>query len=354
VKNKNRSALLHSFFYSGIMLSMLILGVETSCDDTSLALLEDGKLLSCITESQIALHDKYGGIIPELASREHQKTIPKIYKRLLKECNKTSDDISCIGATHGPGLMGSLLVGAQFARGLSVSKNIPHYAINHLEGHIFSCLIDNTELPEFPWIVLLVSGGHTSLIRSNSPFEYEVLGSTLDDAIGECFDKVARYIGLGYPGGPLIEQHARNGRPSYSLPRSFYKDDTFRFSYSGLKTATCMLAKKEGIGPDNIDDLCASFQINAFLPLIAKLRLALEKYSPKSVFLAGGVAANSYLRESVAKTCENRSISLYLPKKGMAMDNAGMIAQATYFHRSLEIGKTGFEVRINPGWRLGV
>jgi len=337
------------------MLSMLVLGIETSCDDTSLALVEDGILLDCMTKSQISLHEKYGGIIPELASREHQKIISELFIRLLDNNKKKPEQITHIGATHGPGLMGSLLVGAQFARGLSIAINAKHYPINHLEGHIFSCMIDMEELPAFPWIVLLVSGGHTSLIYSEKPFEYNILGNTLDDAVGECFDKIARYLGLGYPGGPIIEEYAAIGEEVYDLPKSFYKDDTFRFSYSGLKTATCLLAEKEQFDKDEkkMHNLCASFQKSAFLPLIKKLGLAIDKYNPNSIFLSGGVSANTFLRNKVNELAKKKKVALYLPKKGMSMDNAAMIAQATYFKAKYNTGETGYDIKINPSWRIG-
>ncbi|MDD5090695.1 MAG: tRNA (adenosine(37)-N6)-threonylcarbamoyltransferase complex transferase subunit TsaD [Candidatus Wallbacteria bacterium] len=321
---------------------MLALGIETSCDDTSLALVEDGVLLECLTKSQDQ-HSGFGGVVPEQASREHAKNLSPLFTGLLEKTGLKACDIGLVAASQGPGLVGALLAGVQFGRGLSLSLNCQYFPVNHLEGHIYSPFLHDAVLPDFPWLILLVSGGHTMLILAKAPFSYRILGGTTDDSVGECFDKVARYLDLGYPGGPAIERLSAGGNSIFRLPRSFLREESYRFSYSGLKTATLKLADDRKTG---ISDLCASFQEAAIEPLITKTVRACREFHPYSLLVAGGVSANESLRSECLRVSREEGCKLFLPAKKWAMDNAGMVAAAAY-HR----WKSG---AVNPGYRLCV
>lgn len=297
---------------------MIILGIETSCDETGVALCSDFKILSSFTKTQ-SIHQQYGGVVPEIASREHEKYLPSITKKVLEDANKSFKDIDAIAVTNGPGLMGSLLSGISFAKGISQALNIPIIPINHLEAHLNSVFIEHTEL-EAPFINLLVSGGHTQLWLVNNMFEYELLGETLDDACGEAFDKGAKKMNLNYPGGPEIEKLAKNGDMNLiNFPRPIINDNTFNFSFSGLKTAliNCVNENKY-----SYEDIAASYQEAIVDTLISKFEKAMNQYSVNSGIICGGVAANKRLRDKLDKLDQK----IIYPSMKYCTDNADMIA----------------------------
>ncbi len=297
---------------------MIILGIETSCDETGVALSSDFEILSSFTKTQ-SIHQKYGGVVPEIASREHEKYLPTITNKVLKDANKTFDDIDAIAVTNGPGLMGSLLSGISFAKGLAHALNIPIIPINHLEAHLNSVFIEHAEL-EAPFINLLVSGGHTQLWLVRNMFEYELLGETLDDACGEAFDKGAKKMNLNYPGGPEIEKLAKNGNKSLiNFPRPMINDNSFNFSFSGLKTALINCVNKDMY---SFEDIAASYQEAIVDTLIAKFDKALNEFSVNSGIICGGVAANKRLREKLNRLDKN----IIYPSMKYCTDNADMIA----------------------------
>ena len=320
-------------------MDITILGIESSCDDTSAAVLRGTTLLSNVIASQ-AVHVKYGGVIPELASRAHQQNIIPVVDTALKEAGTTIDKIDAIAFTRGPGLLGSLLVGTSFAKGLSIANNIPLVEVNHLQGHILSHFVDlpDRELPhpEFPFLCLLVSGGHTQIVKVNSPLEMEIIGSTIDDAAGEAFDKCAKVMGLPYPGGPVIDRLAKEGNPkAFHFAKPHVKGE-FDFSFSGLKTSflyTLRDAVKED--PDFVEknkaDLCASLQSTIIEILLDKLIKATKSLGIKDVAIAGGVSANSGLREAVAETGRRRGWRTFIPELKFTTDNAAMIAISGYY-----------------------
>ena len=297
---------------------MIILGIETSCDETGVALCSDFKILSSFTKTQ-SIHQQYGGVVPEIASREHEKYLPSITKKVLEDANKSFKDIDAIAVTNGPGLMGSLLSGISFAKGISQALNIPIIPINHLEAHLNSVFIEHAEL-EAPSINLLVSGGHTQLWLVKNMFEYELLGETLDDACGEAFDKGAKKMNLNYPGGPEIEKIAKNGDMNLiNFPRPMINDNTFNFSFSGLKTAliNCVNDNKY-----SYEDIAASYQEAIVDTLISKFEKAMNQYSANSGIICGGVAANKRLRDKLDKLDQK----IIYPSMKYCTDNADMIA----------------------------
>ena len=297
---------------------MIILGIETSCDETAAALCSDFKILSSFTKTQ-SIHQQYGGVVPEIASREHEKYLPSITKKVLEDANKSFKDIDAIAVTNGPGLMGSLLSGISFAKGISQALNIPIIPINHLEAHLNSVFIEHAEL-EAPFINLLVSGGHTQLWLVKNMFEYELLGETLDDACGEAFDKGAKKMNLNYPGGPEIEKLAKNGDMNLiNFPRPMINDNTFNFSFSGLKTAliNCVNENKY-----SYEDIAASYQEAIVDTLISKFEKAMNQYSANSGIICGGVAANKRLRDKLDKLDQK----IIYPSMKYCTDNADMIA----------------------------
>ena len=297
---------------------MIILGIETSCDETGVALCSDFKILSSFTKTQ-SIHQQYGGVVPEIASREHEKYLPSITKKVMEDANKSFKDIDAIAVTNGPGLMGSLLSGISFAKGISQALNIPIIPINHLEAHLNSVFIEHAEL-EAPFINLLVSGGHTQLWLVKNMFEYELLGETLDDACGEAFDKGAKKMNLNYPGGPEIEKLAKNGDMNLiNFPRPMINDNTFNFSFSGLKTAliNCVNENKY-----SYKDIAASYQEAIVDTLIGKFEKAMNQYSANSGIICGGVAANKRLREKLDKIEQK----IIYPSMKYCTDNADMIA----------------------------
>jgi len=318
----------------------LILGIDTSCDDTSASVVLNGKkILSNIVSSQAEIHRKYGGIVPELASRRHIELIWPVVEEALNKANITLDDIDAIAVCHGPGLIGSLLVGCNFAKAAAYTKKIPLVAVNHLEGHIFSALLQDSR-PSFPFISLIASGGHTNLYVVYGPGQYAELGKTRDDAAGEAYDKVAKMLGLGYPGGPVIDRLAKEGNPkAFDFPRA-YVPESFDFSFSGLKTAVRKTVISEdnftnsGLGTRNslLCDIAASFQAAVVDVLVRKVEWAIIKKGIKRVALSGGVSANSELRKRMKEMTENREVELFLPSIALCTDNAAMIAAAGYHH----------------------
>jgi N6-L-threonylcarbamoyladenine synthase len=328
---------------------MKILGIDTSCDDTSASVVLDGeKTLSNIVSSQAEVHRKYGGIVPELASRRHIELIWPVVDEALNKANTTLNDINAIAVCHGPGLIGSLLVGCNFAKAASYAKKIPLVAVNHLEGHIFSAMLEDNK-PSYPFISLIVSGGHTSLYIINGPGQYIELGRTRDDASGEAYDKVAKLLGLGYPGGPVIDMLAKKGNPNaFDFPRA-YVPDSFDFSFSGLKTSVrkavtsneSLVTSKEKEHSTNsllvthyslLCDIAASFQTAVVDVLVRKVEWAIVKKGIRSVALSGGVSANSELRKRMKKMAEDRKVELFLPSIALCTDNAAMIAAAGHHH----------------------
>ncbi len=315
---------------------MLILGIDTSCDDTSASVVEDGvKIVSNIVSSQEAIHSKYGGIVPELASRRHIEMIWPVVREALRRADTGLDDLSAVSVCHGPGLIGSLLVGCSFAKAVCFSRGLPLVSVNHLEGHIFSCFLSDKEAhesgrPEFPFIALIVSGGHTSLYRVDGFGLYKELGRTRDDAAGEAYDKVSKLLGLGYPGGPVIDAMARQGDPrAVDLPRAYLPED-LDFSFSGLKTAVMNYLK--GAKEVPVYDICAGFQQAVVDVLVRKTEWAALREGVGTVAVAGGVGANSLLRTDLARMGEKNGVRVFFPPIPLCTDNAAMIAAAGYQH----------------------
>jgi N6-L-threonylcarbamoyladenine synthase len=333
---------------------MLILGIDTSCDDTSASVVEDGKrILSSVVSSQESIHKRYGGIVPELASRRHIEMIWPVVDEALTSARAAFDDLSAVAVCYGPGLIGSLLVGCSFAKAVCFSRNIPLVPVNHLEGHIFSSFLEKGEplagkgsarsAPEFPFIALIVSGGHTSLYRVDGFSRYKELGRTRDDAAGEAYDKVAKLLGLGYPGGPVIDRLALEGNPAaVDFPRAYLPGD-FDFSFSGLKTAVLNYlrtgttngrpdAVPGGLSSDLVRDICASFQQAVVDVLVRKAEWAVKKEHVKNVTVSGGVGANTALRRELALMAKKKGLQLFVPPAALCTDNAAMIAAAGYHH----------------------
>ena len=307
---------------------ILTLGIESSCDETSVAVIKNGReILSNIIDTQIPIHEKYGGVVPEIASRNHIEAISRVTKKALEEANITFDDIDAITPTYGPGLVGALLVGLSYAKALSFATNKPLVGVNHIQGHIASNYITYKELKP-PFLCVMMSGGNTQLVHVKNYTEFEVLGKTRDDAIGEAFDKVARVVGLGYPGGPKIDKLAKEGNPNaIELPKTHF--DNLDFSFSGIKTAVINLHHKN---PDvNKADLCASFEKTVTEILIENTKKALKQIDLNTVVLAGGVSANSYIRNQFLKL-EEKNIKVYMPDLKLCTDNAAMIASAGYYN----------------------
>ncbi len=312
--------------------SNLILGIESSCDDTSVAVVKDGKeVLSNVISSQDKIHGEYGGVFPELAAREHIKNILPVYNEALNKANVSLDDIDHIAVTYGPGLIGSLLVGLSFAKGLALSQGLKLIPVHHIEGHIYSAFIENNVT--LPAIALIVSGGHTSLIYCDENHNFKEVGSTLDDAVGETYDKVARMLDLGFPGGPMVDRLAQEGRDDLFNINSSVKG--LDFSFSGFKTYMYnYISKNKDLKKE---DVCASFQKSVVKVLMKKLRQSLESHNCRSVILGGGVAANSLLRKELS-LLEEEGMKIYMPSKKLCLDNAAMIAAAGYQY--MKMGKT--------------
>ncbi|MDW8325568.1 MAG: tRNA (adenosine(37)-N6)-threonylcarbamoyltransferase complex transferase subunit TsaD [Anaerolineales bacterium] len=338
-----------------------ILAIETSCDETAAAVVADGRvILSNVIASQAASHAQYGGVFPEVASRMHIEVIYAVVQAALNEAHVGLGDIDAIAVTRGPGLPGSLVVGLNVAKGLALGRGLPLLGINHLEGHVYSLwLVEGAPEVRFPVIVLIVSGGHTELILMHDHGRYERLGGTLDDAAGEAFDKVARLLGLGYPGGPEIERAARDGHPAaYKFARPWL-DGTWDFSFSGLKTAVLYEVKKQPYGkpllagdvqldPLEVRNLAASFQAAVVEVLVGKTIAAAKAYNATEIFVAGGVSANTALREAFARLAP---VPVRVPPLSLCTDNAAMIAAAANF-RYLAGQRDALDIDALPNWRL--
>ena len=322
---------------------MLILGIDTSCDDTSASVVEDGtKIISNIISNQAEIHKKYGGIVPELASRRHIEMIWPVVNEALEVTGVKLEDLSGVAVCHGPGLIGSLLVGCSFAKAICYSKQTPLVAVNHLEGHIFSSFLEELK-PSFPFIALIVSGGHTCLYRVDGFGKYKELGRTRDDAAGEAYDKVSKLLGLGYPGGPIIDKLSQDGNPkAIDFPRA-YMPESSDFSFSGLKTAVLNFVKHNELrlkGKDLsrithhtlLNDIAASFQASVVDVLVRKTEWAMKKERIKRVVISGGVAANSELRNRMKKMGAEKEVEIFIPSVPLCTDNAAMIAAAGYHH----------------------
>ncbi len=310
-----------------------ILAIESSCDETSAALIHNGKVLNNFIATQ-SVHENYGGVVPELASRAHQQNIIPIIDQALQEANIQKTSLSAVAFTQGPGLLGALLVGASFAKSLSLALDIPLIGVNHMQAHILAHFIDDPK-PEFPFICLTVSGGHTQIVLVNDYLDMKILGETLDDAVGEAFDKTAKLLGLPYPGGPLIDQYAQNGDPeAFSFPET--STPRFNYSFSGIKTAILYFLRdrvKENPNfiAENISDICASVQRKLIDMLMNKLRKAVNKHGVHHVAISGGVSANSELRKRLQSEGEKHGWKTYIPAFEYCTDNAGMIAMAAHF-----------------------
>lgn len=318
-------------------MSVTILGIESSCDDTSAAVIRDGILLSNVIASQ-SVHEEYGGVVPELASRAHQQNIVPVVDTALRRAGIAASDLSAIAFTRGPGLLGSLLVGTSFAKGMSLGLRIPIVDVNHLHGHVLSHFIrrDPADIvPEYPFLCLLISGGNSQIILVRDYNDMEILGRTIDDAAGEAFDKCAKVMGLPYPGGPHIDRHAANGDPArFKFARPHIPG--YDYSFSGLKTSFLYtLRDNVALDPDfiskNIDDLAASLQRTIIDILLDKLDKAVKATGVKTVAIGGGVSANSGIRAAVADYCERRHIKAFIPERVFTTDNAAMVAIAGYF-----------------------
>ncbi len=317
----------------------IILGIESSCDDTSAAVIRDGYLLSNVLASQ-DVHKAYGGVIPELASRAHQLNIVPVVSQAIDRAGIRPSDITAIAFTRGPGLLGSLLVGTSFAKGLAVALDRPLIEVNHLQGHILANFIKQYDSenrhPEFPYLCLLVSGGNSQIVRVDSPLEFEILGQTIDDAVGEAFDKCSKMMGLGYPGGPIVDRLANNGDPDrfhFAKPHVPGLD----YSFSGVKTSLLYFVRDQiAADPDfmekNKEDICAGFQRTLIEILMDKLVKAAKQTGIKEVTMGGGVSANSGLRNALVREGKKRGWNVYLPEFKFTTDNAAMIAIAGYFH----------------------
>lgn len=316
------------------MKNTVILGIETSCDETSAAVVVNGKtVLSNIIASQIPVHQKYGGVVPEIASRKHVELITSVIAEALDAAAVSLRDIEAVAVTYGPGLVGALLVGVSAAKALAYAANLPLIGVNHIESHIYANFLANPAL-EFPLVCLVVSGGHTDLVYLREHGDYELLGRTRDDAAGEAFDKVARALGLGYPGGPLIDQLAVQGDPrAVDFPRVYLEGDSLDFSFSGLKSAALNYLNKAAMQGLEVNkaDLAASFQEAVVDVLVDKALSCAEKFKVKTILLAGGVAANSRLRQQLVNGAGRLGISISYPPPVLCTDNAAMVACAGYF-----------------------
>ena len=332
-----------------------ILAIESSCDETAAAVVHNGrKVLSNIISSQIDLHKLYGGVVPEIASRKHIEKINQVIEQALSDADTTLDDIDAIGVTYGPGLVGALLVGVAEAKAISYAKNIPLVGVHHIEGHISANYIENKDL-EPPFLCLVVSGGHTHLVKVLDYGKYEILGRTRDDAAGEAFDKVARAIGLGYPGGPKIEKVSHEGNPhAMEFPRAKIADGPYDFSFSGLKSA--VLNYLNGCQMKGISivqaDVAASFQKAVTDVLIGNAMKAIDEFKMDKFAIAGGVASNSHLRAALEEACAKKNVRFYRPSPILCTDNAAMIGAAGYYEYQKGV-RHGWDLNAVPNLKLG-
>jgi N6-L-threonylcarbamoyladenine synthase len=313
------------------MKDIYILGIESSCDETSASIVKNGvEEIATVISSQIDIHKDYGGVVPEIASRQHVKNVTMVLEECLTKANMTMEEIDAIAITYGPGLIGSLLIGLEAAKTLAFVYNKPLVPVHHIAGHIYANSL--VKPLEFPLLAVVVSGGHTELIEMTKHYDFQKLGGTLDDAIGECYDKVARVINLEYPGGPKLDKLAHEGKPTYDLPVPL-KDDSYNFSFSGLKSAVINLAHNEEQRGNTLrkEDLACSFQKVAVESIIQKVRKAIIEKNIKHVIVAGGVAANQGLREAMTELCNELNVDLSIPPMKYCTDNGTMIAAAGYY-----------------------
>ena len=329
----------------------ITMGIESSCDETAIAILADGRdILSNVISSQIEIHKEYGGVVPEIASRHHLNNITYVFDQTLSEAGVSLDEIDEIGVTAGPGLAGCILMGTAFAKAVSAASGIPLIGVHHIQGHISANYIEHPDLKP-PFLSLVVSGGHTHLIEVKGYNEFKILGCTRDDAVGEAYDKVARVIGLGYPGGPKIDKLAKEGNPfAIEFKRVYLEKDSFDFSLSGTKTAVInYLHKEEQAGRSvNKADVAASFQEAVMEVIIDKTMSAASKLGYKDLAVAGGVASNSFLREKLEKRCKKAGLNLYIPSPILCTDNGAMIASAAYQKAKLGL-KSDLHLDVYPG-----
>jgi len=334
----------------------LTLAIESSCDETSAAVIKDGKeVLSNVIASQIDLHRKFGGVVPEIASRKHVELINPVIEDALEEAGIDYEDLSLIAVTYGPGLVGGLLVGIAAAKAIAYAYNLPLVGVNHIEGHIYSNFISHPEIKP-PLVCLTVSGGHTDLLYFEELGAYQILGRTKDDAAGEAFDKVARVMEIGYPGGPAIDKLAKEGdSQAIDLPRPLIYDDNYDFSFSGLKTAVLNYINQKKQKGEEIPkaDLAASFQQAVIDVLTAKVVKAAQEKKVKRVLLSGGVSANSHLRRELEEKLDELEIKLYYPQPRLCTDNAAMIGTAGYFKYQLTGEIAPYSLNANPNLKLG-
>jgi len=336
---------------------MIVLGVESSCDETGIALYDTERgLLAHALHSQVAMHEAYGGVVPELASRDHVRRAIPLLEQVLADSGESVSSIDAIAYTQGPGLAGALLVGASVANGLALALNKPVIGVHHLEGHLLSPLLA-TEPPEFPFVALLVSGGHTQLMRVDNVGEYTMLGETLDDAAGEAFDKSAKLLGLGYPGGPAISRLAESGDPSrFELPRPMLHSKNLDFSFSGLKTAVLTLVKKqEGTMTETIRAAIARAFVEAIVDvLVAKCLAAIKQTGMKRLVIAGGVGANAQLRKALNEAAVKRRFEVFYPDLALCTDNGAMIALAGALRmaRYPQAARFDYGFNVKPRWPL--
>ncbi len=312
------------------MKDIYILAIETSCDETSMAIVKNGNYcVDMVTSTQIKTHEKYGGVVPEIASRMHTEMVSFVYEELMAKTNIKENDIDAIAVTYSPGLMGSLLVGVETAKAISYALKKPLIAVNHMAGHIYANKFNNDM--NYPLLALVVSGGHTDLVLMEDDYKFKLLGSTLDDAIGEAYDKVAKVLDLPYPGGPQIENISKEGKPTYKLSIPM-NNDSYNFSYSGLKSNIINLVHNEKQKNNEINkpDLAASFQTVAVDQLVRKVRVAINNLNVKDFLIAGGVSANKYLREQLTNLCNELNVKISVPEFKYCTDNAAMIGAAAY------------------------
>ena len=333
-----------------------ILGIESSCDDTSASVICNAKVLSNVVANQ-EIHSKYGGVVPELASRAHQQNIVPVVQQAIEQANISKEDLSAIAFTRGPGLMGSLLVGTSFAKSLALGLQVPLIDVNHMQAHILSHFIEDetSKMPPFPFICLTISGGHTQIVKVSSHFKMEVLGETIDDAVGEAFDKSAKILGLQYPGGPLIDKHAKLGNPK-AYPFTKPKVGDLDFSFSGLKTGILYFVQKQvrinsNFIEENLNDICASIQYTIVEILMDKLKNAVKQTGIKHIAIAGGVSANSEIRNRLQLAEKHFGWTTYIPKFEYTTDNAAMVAITGYLKY---LNKDYSEVSVTAKARLKV
>ena len=329
--------------------------IESSCDETAAAVVKNGReVLSNVINTQIAIHTEYGGVVPEIASRKHIENINPVIKKALTDAGVTLDDIDAIGVTYGPGLVGALLVGVAEAKAIAFAKNKPLVGVHHIEGHISANYVENKEL-EPPFVALVVSGGHTHLVKVNDYGEYEIIGRTRDDAAGEAFDKVARAIGLGYPGGPKIDKLAKEGNPeAIEFPRAHVDDAPYDFSFSGIKSAVLNYINSANMQGKEINraDVAASFQKAVVDALVSRAVKLAKECGMDKLAIAGGVASNSALRAAVQEECAKNNIRFYSPSPVLCTDNAAMIGAAAYYEYIKGV-RHGYDLNAVPNLKLG-